>query len=173
VSSSALAGGDYRSTWLVPRVLVKSQPGVIAGPSKGMKTSLLIDLAVSLAAGRLFLGSFDVPTRFKVVVVFGESGPPAIQETARRVCKARGVDLSDLDGLQWCFELPTLANAGVMAEFADGLAGLGADVVVLDPLYLSLGAGSTTPTCSRWGGFAGGRGGVLKAGVISAGGSGA
>ncbi len=139
VSSAELAGGDYRPTWLVPRILVKDQPGVIAGPSKSMKTSALIDLAVSLASGRSFLGEFEVPKPFRVAVVSGESGAHTIQETARRVCKARGVDLAGLERLQWCFDLPTLANVGVMAEFAEGLTRLGAEVVIIDPLYLALG----------------------------------
>lgn len=131
---------DYRPTWLIPRVLVKGQPGVIAGPSKGMKTSVLIDLAVSLAAGRPFLGHFPIPTPARVAVVSGESGGHTLQETTRRVMAARGIGAADFgDRLKLSFDLPQLADVEQMAEFADRLVGFGAELVVIDPLYLCLG----------------------------------
>jgi hypothetical protein len=75
-----------------------------------------------------------------VAVVSGESGPATLQETAARMCKAKGLNLANLgDRLTWCFDLPTLTSLPVMAEFADALAGVKADVTILDPLYLCLG----------------------------------
>ncbi|VTT99075.1 Uncharacterized protein OS=Planctomyces maris DSM 8797 GN=PM8797T_31408 PE=4 SV=1: AAA_25 [Gemmataceae bacterium] len=140
IGSAAFAGGDFRPEWLVSRALVRNQPGVIAGPSKALKTNLSIDLAVSLAAGVPFVGKFEVPKPVRVVIVSGESGEHTLQETANRVCKAKGLDLAALnDNLGWCFTLPTFSDLGVMAEFAGALAGLKAEVVIIDPVYLALG----------------------------------
>ena len=140
VPSDAFAQSDYAPQWLIPRTLVLGQPGIVAGPRKGMKTSLMVDLAVSLASATPFLGEFPVPHPARVAVVSGESGFATLQETARRVCVAKGVKLSDLGSrLTWCKDLPTLTNLAVMHEFASTLAKLGVDVVLIDPLYLCMG----------------------------------
>src|SRR6516164_11082089 len=65
---------DFPREWLVEQILVGGQPGVIGGPKKGMKTSIALDLAVSLASGTPFLGVFAVPMRMRVGVISGESG---------------------------------------------------------------------------------------------------
>ncbi|MBA4187757.1 MAG: hypothetical protein C0467_07035 [Planctomycetaceae bacterium] len=140
VNSATFATGDFRPQWLVSRALVRNQPGVIAGPSKALKTNLSIDLGVSLASGTPFLGQFDIPKRTRVAVVSGESGEHTLQETAHRVCRAKGITLASLGGhLSWCFSLPTFSQLDVMADFAETLAGLNAEVVIIDPVYLALG----------------------------------
>ena len=141
IDSTALAGGDSKPRWVVKNVLVEKQPGVVAGPSKGLKTNLTIDLAISIAAGVPFLGKFDVPQSRRVAVVSGESGASTIQETAARICAAKGLNLADLgDRLVWCFEdLPTFSDIGSMTAFAERIASLKAEVVPLDPTYLMLG----------------------------------
>jgi len=142
VGSAAFAGGDFRPEWLITHALVRNQPGVIAGPSKALKTNLSIDLAVSLAAGDRFLGKFDVPKRTRVAVVSGESGAHTLQETALRVCRAKGIELSDQEHyLDWCFDLPTFSDLDVMDEFGAELTKLNAEVVIIDPVYLAMGSG--------------------------------
>lgn len=141
VDSATFAGGDYRPTWLIPRVLVKNQPAIIGGTVKSLKTSIGVDLCVSVASGREFLGAFDVLTPRKVAIVSGESGEHTLQETANRVCIAKGITLAALgDRLHWCFTLPTLGDLTVMTDFANEMKSLGVEVVFIDPLYLALGA---------------------------------
>jgi replicative DNA helicase len=127
--------------WLVKRVLVDKQPAVIGGPRKGMKTSTLIDLAVSLGTGTPFLGHFEVYERVKVAVISGESGPFALQQIALRVAQARGVRLEDAD-IEWEFRLPQLANPEDLDALSEGLAAHKVRVAVIDPLYLCLLAGT-------------------------------
>lgn len=140
IDSEEFLAGDYRPQWLVPRILVRGQPGVIAGPSKGMKTSFVIDLAVSLATATAFLGRFPVRERVRVAVVSGESGEHTLKETCLRVLQSKGLDGDDLWGwLKWEFTLPTFSDLASMEAFAEALAKIEADVLVLDPTYLCLG----------------------------------
>ena len=112
----------------------------LPGSSKTLKTSLSIDLGISLASGLPFLGRFQVPRPARVAFVSGESGGGTVQETARRICKAKGITFAGLaDRLSWSFDLPTLTDLSGVVEFAKTLAELRAEVVFIDPLYLCLG----------------------------------
>lgn len=137
ILSTTFFATDYRPNWLIKGVLVALQPAIVGGPLKTMKTSLLIDLVVSLATGKPFLDEFAVPKAVPVVILSGESGEHTIQNTARRVCAAKGVNPSHMP-VMWQFNLPQLANPLDMAALSEGLAKVGAEVVAVDPLYLCL-----------------------------------
>ncbi len=142
INSTAFAEGNYRPQWLVQRTLVRGQPGVIGGPRKALKTTLLVDLAISLASATRFLGQFEVYHAARVALLSGESGEFTLQETALRICKARGLDLAGIgDRLLWQFRLPQLAVADQLAALRDGLAEDKVEVLIFDPLYLALLAG--------------------------------
>ncbi len=142
ITSGEFAAGDFRPRWLVRRLLVQGQPALIGGPKKALKTSLLIDLALSLGCGKPFLGSFAVDQPLRVALLSGESGQHTLRETARRVCQAKGIDLAGADVL-WAFTLPQLARLSDMIALRDGLRAHAVQVVIIDPVYLSLLAGAT------------------------------
>lgn len=140
IDSAAFAVADFRPSWLIKRLLVKDQPCILGGPKKALKTSLLIDLALSLGSGSPFLGQFTVYDKTRTVLISGESGKHTIQETARRVARAKDIDLATADVL-WDFRLPQLASAIELAELGRGLRASGAKASIIDPLYLTLLAG--------------------------------
>ena len=141
VGLKTFLAGDYRAQFLVPRILVRDQPAVIGGTFKALKTTVAIDLAVSMATMTPFLGTFPVTVRSRVAIVSGESGRGTIHETILRILKARGIDPADLDDewLKLDFRLPTFSDMDVMTAFADQLAAMETDVGIIDPTYLSLG----------------------------------
>lgn len=133
--------GDFTPVMLINEVFTRYEMGLIAAPSKTLKTSIALDAAISIASGTPFLGKFRVPNKLRVAFVSGESGRPTLQETARRICRSKGFELKSLsDTLNLSFACPTLSDPKVMTEFAEKLAKTRPDVVFLDPFYLTLGA---------------------------------
>lgn len=136
IDSASFSEGDYRPSWLIKKALVRGQPCIVGGPKKVLKTNLCVDLAVSLASSRPFLG-FEVPEPRRVAVISGESGPHTIQETARRICQAKGVNLSET-AIDWSFRLPHLSDPRTLVNLTARLKQRKTDVLILDPLYLCL-----------------------------------
>jgi len=136
LSGADLLALDLKSQFLVKNVLVDRQPCIIGGRSKVLKTSLAIDLALSLGSGTPFLGRFDAQ---QVAVGFwsGESGAATIRETALRIAEIKGVKLADCS-VQWCFDLPRLSRDVDLDWLGDVIRGEGLRVAFLDPLYLAL-----------------------------------
>lgn len=140
IDSPTFAAANYRPTWLVRRLFVKNQPAVVGGPRKALKTSLLMDLAISFGTCTPFLGEFEVYQKVRTAVVSGESGEHTLQETAQRICAAKGADLTTADVL-WDFRLPQLARQDHLNALRTGLRERAVEVLILDPLYLCLLAG--------------------------------
>jgi hypothetical protein len=127
--------------WLVKNLLVANQLGLVCGAKKTLKTSLLIDLTLSLGTGTPFLGHFHTYGPVRVAFLSGESGHWTIKETAVRVAKAKGIDPASAS-CWWDFRLPQLASLADTDELRRGLDRNGIRVLVLDPLYLALLAGT-------------------------------
>lgn len=148
LTSAEFAAAKYELDWAVKRIMVMDQPMIIGGPSKTLKTSIAIDLAISLGTATPFLGEFKVYKQRRVLIVSGESGENPIQSTANRVCQARGVNLKDAN-VRWSFALPAIGIPEQLAELARGIKQDRIEVAVIDPLYLTLLAGGVDASASN------------------------
>ena len=137
LSSAELEAMNARHRWLIKHVLVRDLPVLLGGPKKSLKTSIMLDAALSLGSGRPFLGKFEVPERVRVAVLSGESGQITIRETALRVAQFKGVKLSACE-LLWGFDPPRLGVDEDLLAPSAGLRDNGVGVVFIDPAYLCI-----------------------------------
>ena len=153
ISSADFAAGTYANEWLIEHVLVADQPGVVAGIKKGMKTSCIVDLAVSLGFGPpvtfLNFHRFQVRQKVNVGIYSGESGAATLQETFRRVCRSKGNRQPRECAIHWCFELPQLSSDADLRRISANIRRHQLRVVIFDPIYLSLLAGNPNASASN------------------------
>lgn len=147
LNSKTFFNTQYKFEWLIKGVMVSDQACIVGGPKKSLKTNILIDMVISIATGTKFLGKFQA-TQKKICLVSGESGEKTIQETAVRICKEKGINPEDCD-VMWDFRLPRLSIEQELNELSEGLKRNGIQVVVIDPLYLCLLAGSENKNASN------------------------
>jgi RecA-family ATPase len=138
----------FERDWLIDKILVRGLPGVIGGPLKSLKTSLVVAMAISLSSGQPFLARFPVPARRRVAVLSGESDPATLRETAQRVCAAASVSLKDCDVL-WGSALPRLSQPEHLRALGKFLPQNNIEVVFIDPLYRCLLPGTRGASASN------------------------
>jgi replicative DNA helicase len=138
LDSATFSRAKYSQDWLIRSVLLSGQPGVLGGPKKTLKTSLAVDMAVSIGSGKHFLDHFPVPRARAVAIISGESGQAALQDIARRVAAARQVDLRRGCDVRWSFRLPRLASPDDRMALRRSLRAAHIEVAIIDPLYLCL-----------------------------------
>lgn len=145
LDSKTFARSKFRPTWLVEDWLAAGQLAVIGGAPKSLKTFFCVALAVSLASGRPLLGLFKVPNKRRVLFFSGESGAEKLKRTADQLCETQGVQLDQCE-IFWHTEPPDLTDADGWRKLHWTVRGCTADVVVIDPAYLSLfGRGGASP----------------------------
>ena len=138
ITSAELDANEYNLEYLIPGLLVRGQPGVIAGPKKTLKTNISVDLAISLGQCEPFLGAHSVATTSRVGLMSGESGAATIQETARRIATSKGLRLAECDNVIWSFEVPQLGQAEQIQALKAFIEAHRLDVLILDPTYLMM-----------------------------------
>lgn len=138
MSAAELAAADIRVEWLIDQTFVRDQPMVVAGPEKSLKTGTLQDAAISLCTGVLFLETFQVTRKCKVLFMSGESGDAAIKNTFERICKNKGIALKDVDGLFYTSDIPSIEDSSQLAVFEDVLKTYRPDVCMVDPFYFCI-----------------------------------
>lgn len=138
ISSKVLFETDYPLDYLIDGLFVRGQPGGLFGGKKSLKTTVMIDLALSLSIGGRFLNRFQVNQAVRVGVMSGESGAATIKETAIRQATSRGRVLSDFAGVYWGFELPTLGNLKHLEALKRFITGYEIEVLMIDPMYLCM-----------------------------------
>lgn len=137
IDSDQFHKAEYTRRYLVKDILAEGQNCIIGGPSKSLKTSFAIDLALSIGTATPFLGEFTVNESARVAVMSGESGGYTLQETARRIAAYKEIELSAAKVL-WGFELPQVSSADDLHDLEAMITDHEVEVLILDPLYLCL-----------------------------------
>jgi hypothetical protein len=121
------------TNWLVDKMWVAGQPGLIAGEEKTLKTYTAMELAIALASGTPFLGRFKVNGRHRVGLLSGESGRDTLTETGARICKAKGIsyDVPDLYLQEW---VPHFNQATDLSRLTRAFREHKMEVLIADPL---------------------------------------
>ncbi len=133
-----LASADTEYDWLIEGALLRGQPCIVGGPSKVLKTSVDVDMAISLASGTKFLGKYQAK-KSRVLYYSGESGRQAIGNQVKAIMRARGLTEADLeDRLLFDFQLPRLTRPSDLAAIRRAIIEGKIDVVYIDPLYMAM-----------------------------------
>lgn len=154
VDSATLARGDHPRHWLVDEIFLDGQPAILAGPPKAFKTTMAIDLAISIGSGQPFLGRFPVRKPRRVAMMSGQDGYRVLQDSAKRICEARKVNLEQDCDVLWSAKLPNLSDEAGRQAFGQVLQASKVEVVIVDPLYgclVEVEAADTTPNLYRVG----------------------
>ena len=128
---------EHTTKYIVEDVLVDGQNCIIGGPQKTLKTTIAMDLALSITTGKPFLGRFPVLEQKRVALFSGESGNATLNKTGRLIANARSI-YTWPDGLFIGDKLPKLGSRDGLAQLAKTIELHGLQVVIIDPLYLSL-----------------------------------
>lgn len=112
-------------SWLVKSIWAEGASGLLAGEMKSYKSTIALDMAVSVASGTPFLGQMEVDHQGPVVMVLGEGTPGNIQQWMQGMAAAKGI------WKQW--DEKYFQQSGVIA-----LPGLTEDMA---PMYLSIKSG--------------------------------
>jgi hypothetical protein len=137
IDSPTFARGHYPLNWYIEDVIVEGMPAGVGAQQKTLKTTTMTDQALSLGTGTPFLGRFRVVEPVRVGFLSVESGRAVIQETARRICRSKGVELADAN-VYWLFEPVNLGDPADLHELQRIVRGEGIKVFYVDPLYLCL-----------------------------------
>ena len=139
IDSATFAETDYNTNFAIEGIMTEGQPQLYGGPSKSLKTSVMLDQFLSLAAKVPFLGRFAVPKAKRCLLLSSESGCATLKETALRICDAKGINLADLgDQMQWGFRPPQLNASNHIATLEHIILRERIDVIGIDPAYLSM-----------------------------------
>ncbi len=129
-------GTSKPSKFIVDGLLVEGQPTMMCAPQKCLKTTLSIDLAISLASATPFMGRFEIPEQVRVCVMTGESGGTTVKETVERICREKGITLNCIqDWLYLTDSLPMLYQPDSMNKLRECIQKLKPRVLILDPAY--------------------------------------
>jgi hypothetical protein len=138
VSAADLTATEHTLRYLIDNILVQGQPCILAGGKKNLKTSILLDLLISLATGGDFLGYFRVNEAATCCLMTGESGLATIQETLLRQAYAAGVDPRALTRLFITDKIPAIESPEHLAAIRRMILDYELDVLAIDPVYLCM-----------------------------------
>jgi hypothetical protein len=134
-----LMKADVHVEWLVEGILAAKQPILLAGPAKSLKTSILLDLCLSLATGRNFLGHFNVVRKIPTMIMTGESGLAVVKDTLCRIARSRSrLGPEKVKNLFVSDRVPQVSNRRHLEVLRKMITDYGLELLAIDPAYLAL-----------------------------------
>ena len=133
-----------KPTYMVDGFLVDGSVGAAAGEPKTMKSTVVLDLAVSVASGKPFLGRYRVLKSCPVLYVQEENSKNDIIHRLQRIALHHGVAISTSIGVHVAdIPLYVMNNEGInLTDQADRdnlesiIQNNGIQLVILDPWYM-------------------------------------
>jgi RecA-family ATPase len=146
VTAAELLNSDQTVHYLIDGVLTATEPFLVGGHSKTLKTSVSVDLALSIISGQPFLGRFGVLAPKRVYFISGESGKPVLKETIRRVAAVKGIALDDpcFADLIIADRMPKLGFGLHTRVLEQALDRHQPGVCLIDPAYLAMPPGKSS-----------------------------
>jgi len=131
---------DYREAveFFVNGVMLKGQPLIIGGPEKSFKTTVMLDLAVSLATGTPFLNHFETPTPANVLVMSGETSVSTITRNARSVRNFKGLKRLPKNSMKLVGDVPFVDNIAELKILKKLIEKHETEVLIIDPTYFAI-----------------------------------
>ncbi len=125
--------------FLIENTLVEKQPCILGAQYKSMKTTLATSMALSLVTGQNFLGVYRIPVPRRVLLMCGESGHSKVWATVNAWLKANHLSSDSIRDKLWITtEVPNFSEPSTLVAVEAQLDIHEPEVVILDPLYLSL-----------------------------------
>ncbi len=75
--------------YLVPGILAAGKPAFLIGPEKCLKSSIALDLGLSLASGTHFLNKFRVPEQHNVALILAENGKAWAEQKLKQIGRSK------------------------------------------------------------------------------------
>jgi len=135
-SLAELSQEDLSVCFLVDRVFAEGFPLWIGGPTKSLKTTILVALGVALATGKRFLDFFDVPQAARIAILSAESGKAALVDIGGRIAETTGFRVSDVTGLYIGEDIPRIDNPEHETAIRQLIRDRELAVLGFDPMYL-------------------------------------
>lgn len=130
---------DMRREYHIPGVLAAGPvPTILSGAFKTLKTSIGMDLFISLATGSRFLNHYDV-NQTRVGIMSGESGGFALQDMARRIAQSKGWTFGSIGNtFRISTGIPNLGDAEQMQSIERFIVDNEIKLLGIDPTYLAM-----------------------------------
>lgn len=139
MTNAELRRSTAKNEYIIEDTFVRNQPMTISGLSKTMKTTIGIDMAISLASGKDFLGVKKVNSIERVLFFTAEIGESTARENEFRISKSKLVfNELNSDQIFWQTWVPYIPDSEHLAILDYEIKRTKATVVILDPLYQML-----------------------------------
>ncbi len=126
--------------YFIPGILERSQPGVIAGQFKSLKTTIAAELCYCLVTQKPFLGAYLPVRKFRVGMFSGESGPAQFSKLIKRIGEFH-LDFNPWqhEGLITSFkQLPKIGHIEYMDALVRWIETNKLELCIIDPGYAAM-----------------------------------